>query len=232
MNVSIGVSMASQDTFGSTKVLAKNVNVNVTKGTNVIITGPSGCGKSSLVKVITSIWKPIFGKIYRDPSLFSNSVAQNGRKVGLYVAPQEPYIYEGSFESLLFYNFENEAVDQQRLAHVLDLLELHVLLQRCGGAWKKSHNWPNELSRGEKQRVSLARLFLEKPTLAILDEATSAIDIKMCNKIYNQLKADEITVITVGHYIEHLKPFHDVEWEFKCSSDGDSAMGPCFVVEK
>ena len=87
VNVSIGVSMASQDTFGSTKVLAKNVNVNVRKGTNVIITGPSGCGKSSLVKVITSIWKPIFGKIYRDPSLFSNSVAQNGRKVGLYVAP-------------------------------------------------------------------------------------------------------------------------------------------------
>ena len=62
VNVSIGVSMASQDTFGSTKVLAKNVNVNVRKGTNVIITGPSGCGKSSLVKVITSIWKPIFEK--------------------------------------------------------------------------------------------------------------------------------------------------------------------------
>ena len=235
VDVTIGLSAASQDTFGSTKVfqakaLAKNVNVHVTKGTNVIVTGPSGCGKSSLVKVISNIWKPRVGKIYRDPSLFSSIVGQNNRKVGLYVAPQEPYIYEGSFESLLFYNFENEAVDQQRLAHVLELLELHQLLQRCGGMWKKSHDWPNELSRGEKQRISLARLFLEKPTLAILDEATSAIDIKMCKKIYNQLKADKITVVTVGHYIEHLKAFHDVQWEFKCSSDGDAARGRCSVV--
>ena len=85
------------------------------------------------------------------------------------------------------------------------------------------HDWPNELSRGEKQRLSVARLLLKRPSLAILDEATSALDVSMCEKIYRQFQKDRITVITIAHYMEHLRKFHSVLWKFQVDTNSISS---------
>ena len=211
-NVTIAVPLPgdgdNNNNNNNNEILARNINLKVKRNKNVLITGPSGCGKSSLIKVIGGIWKPLYGTIHL--------VKTNN--TGIYISPQEPYIFQSSFESLLFYNMKQHKYmtdNKKYLLHVMKLLNLNILLNRCNGNWKKLHNWPNELSRGEKQRISIARVLLNKPKLAILDESTSALDVNMVKKIYKQFAIDNITIITVGHYIEHLKGFHHVLWNFQ-----------------
>ena len=70
------------------------------------------------------------------------------------------------------------------------------------------NNWEDLLSLGEQQRVSLVRLILHKPALAILDECTSAIDEAQQERFYRLLRSLKIAYISVGHRPE-LFNFHD-----------------------
>ena len=70
------------------------------------------------------------------------------------------------------------------------------------------NNWDDLLSLGEQQRVSLIRLILHKPALAILDECTSAIDEAQQECFYRLLRSLKIAYISVGHRPE-LFDFHD-----------------------
>ena len=64
------------------------------------------------------------------------------------------------------------------------------------------------LSMGEQQRLAFARLLLTKPNYAILDEATSSLDVKNEELLYNQLQQSNITYISVGHR-STLVDYHD-----------------------
>ncbi|WP_219898734.1 hypothetical protein [Phormidesmis priestleyi] len=66
---------------------------------------------------------------------------------------------------------------------------------------------------GEQQRLTFARLFLNKPNYAILDEATSALDIQNGERLYQQLQASNTTFLSVGHR-STLANYHAVVLEF------------------
>ena len=85
-----GISKTYSSESGVIRVL-DHISLELSKGDFVTISGPSGCGKSSLVKIIAGIWKPLYGTVH-----------QGKVRSGIYIAPQEPYIFQSSFESLLF----------------------------------------------------------------------------------------------------------------------------------
>jgi ABC-type multidrug transport system ATPase subunit len=68
-------------------------------------------------------------------------------------------------------------------------------------------NWEDVLSLGEQQRIGMARLFYHKPLVAILDECTSALNVELEQKFYNQLKALGITYLSVGHRPGNLNEY-------------------------
>lgn len=69
-------------------------------------------------------------------------------------------------------------------------------------------DWGNTLSLGEQQRIGFARVLLSRAVVALLDEATSAVDLETETKLYDLLNEMGITYISIGHR-ESLHNFHD-----------------------
>ena len=82
------------------------------------------------------------------------------------------------------------------------------MLDRAAGDLGRTEDWTNILSLGEQQRISFARIFLNKPQIAFLDEATSAVDERNEQLLYRNLLETGISFVSVGHR-STLKEFHD-----------------------
>ncbi|XP_044156656.1 ATP-binding cassette sub-family D member 3 isoform X1 [Bufo gargarizans] len=172
-------------------LLIRDLNFEVTSGTNVLVCGPNGCGKSSLFRVLGELW-PLFGGSLTKP--------ERGK---LFYVPQRPYMTLGTLRDQVIYPDTQE--DQKRkgisdkvLKEYLDNVQLGQILDREGG-WDIVQDWMDVLSGGEKQRMAMARLFYHKPQFAILDECTSAVSVDVEDYIYSHCKKVGITLFTVSH---------------------------------
>jgi putative ATP-binding cassette transporter len=165
--------------------------------------GPSGCGKSSLLRAIAGLWNSGKGAIVRpasDQILF---------------LPQRPYMVLGTLRDQLLYpntvrTFGEASVEpltlteahleveEQHLKQVLEQVNLAGLDERFGG-FDAEQDWADVLSLGEQQRLTFARLLLNKPKYAILDEATSALDLGNEERLYQHLREKGTTFLSVGH---------------------------------
>eukprot|EP00850_Spirogloea_muscicola_P009682 SM000055S18216 [mRNA] locus=s55:10621:14377:- [translate_table: standard] len=96
-------------------------------------------------------------------------------------------------------NALQEALKEVQLGHLLD---------RCEGLDARVE-WASVLSLGEQQRLALARLLLSKPSLALLDESTSALDEPTEERLYRRVREAGVTLVSVGHR-STLRRFHSV----------------------
>ena len=186
--------------------LLRSLNLSLSAGESCVIVGPSGCGKSSLLRVMARLWKPAPGSGHITlPSLNSNG--------GVFFLPQRPYMINGSLREELMYPTHaapaesmmmgmieqkiGELFKQLNLVHLLDLYGLDAV-----------RSWDDILSLGEQQRVAMVRLLLHKPSVAMLDECTSAVDEHQQEVFYELLRAEGMCFVSVGHRPE-LQRLHD-----------------------
>ncbi|MBD2059144.1 ABC transporter ATP-binding protein/permease [Oculatella sp. FACHB-28] len=168
------------------RTLIKDLSIEIPSGQGLLVMGPSGCGKSSLLRAIAGLWNAGTGKITRpkpDQILF---------------LPQRPYMVMGTLRDQLLYPNTQLQVEDQHLKQVLEQVNLADLDERFGG-FDAEREWADVLSLGEQQRLTFARLLLNKPNYAILDEATSALDLDNEERLYQHLSAMGATFLSVGH---------------------------------
>jgi putative ATP-binding cassette transporter len=104
----------------------------------------------------------------------------------------------GTLRDQLLYPNTHLEVDEQHLKQVLEQVNLADLDERFGG-FDAEQDWADVLSLGEQQRLTFARLLLNKPKYAILDEATSALDLGNEERLYQHLREKGTTFLSVGH---------------------------------
>jgi zinc transport system ATP-binding protein len=182
--------------LGDTLAL-KGVSLDVDRGKFIGLMGPNGGGKTTLLKSIVGLIKPDRGRVILNSPV--------GKTVG-YV-PQEEYIdpdfpvtaYDvvemGLYGSLgLFPRIKEE--HRLRVLEALDLVGMKGHASRGIGA----------LSGGEKQRVSIARAIVGKPSLLLLDEPTTGVDADARDDFYRTLRVLRenlaLTIILASHDIE------------------------------
>ena len=183
-------------TPGEKKILTRNLNFTLPPGKSVLIMGPSGTGKSSLLRTIAGLWPSGGGSIER-PKLNQ-----------LIFLPQRPYMVPGNLRAQLVYPQNEEKADDALIKSALEKVNFTEVLDRVDGDFECTVDWTNVLSLGEQQRVSFARIFLHKPVLAFLDEATSSLDEANERLLYQRLKELGISFVSVGHN-SSLKEYHD-----------------------
>ena len=177
---------------GDGKILS-NLTFEIEKG-GLLITGPSGSGKSSILRSLAGLWTAGSGLITR-PDL-SKAV----------FFPQRPYMILGSLRNQLLYSTHRSGVSDKKLKEVLIRVGLVDVLKRIPN-FDTVMDWPSILSTGEQQRLAFARLLLAKPKLAILDEATTALDSASEEMMYRIVQETAGLYISVG-YRETLEKFH------------------------
>ena len=176
------------------RTLVKNLSFSVEPREGILIMGASGLGKSSLVRAIAGLCNTGCGRIVR-PSLEE-----------IMFLPQRPYMILGSLREQLLYPNAHREIQDQELESVLHQVNLPELLSKVGG-FDAELAWSSVLSIGEQQRLAFARLLLNRPRYALLDEATRALDLQNEKHLYQQLQQSETTFISVGHR-ESLLNYH------------------------
>jgi putative ATP-binding cassette transporter len=176
------------------RTLVENLSLVLPEQQGLLIVGPSGCGKSSLLRAIAGLWSSGSGTLQRpdlDHMLF---------------LPQKPYMILGTLRDQLLYPNPSQAVDDEALNAALQQVNLADLAERFGG-FEATEEWGDVLSLGEQQRLTFARILLNRPDFAILDEATSALDLANEARLYDHLQHIGTTFVSVGHR-ESLNKYH------------------------
>ncbi|MDQ5957560.1 MAG: Cell division ATP-binding protein FtsE [Patescibacteria group bacterium] len=150
-----------------------SINIAIEKGELVSIVGHSGAGKTSLIKLILAEEKPSKGKVsFQSKSihgLSGNPLNEYRRKIGIVFQDFRLLPNKTAFENIAFAMEAAGKTDHDiklDVPHVLDLVDLK----------DKMHNFPHELSGGEKQRVAIARAIVNRPEIIIADEPTGNLD--------------------------------------------------------
>jgi putative ATP-binding cassette transporter len=120
--------------------------------------------------------------------------------------PQRPYMLLGSLREQLLYPLGDRNIGDEGLRAVLARVNLADLPERVGG-FDAELDWGQLLSLGEQQRLAFARLLLAKPGYAFLDEATSALDEANEARLYEQMREEGTTFVSVGHR-PSLRAYH------------------------
>ena len=179
------------------RTLAHNLSFELKPGERLLIMGASGSGKSSLLRTIAGLWQSGRGVIVRPPL---------GRMMFL---PQRPYMIQGSLRAQLLYPLSENDTQDDEIREVLEATNLAELRKRVDDDLTQVVDWANVLSLGEQQRVSFARLLLQKPLIAFLDEATSALDEPNERLLYERLCSLGLTYVSISHR-DTLQEFHDL----------------------
>jgi putative ATP-binding cassette transporter len=194
-----------------------DTDVAIKPGERVLIAGESGTGKSTLVRAIAGLWPWGGGTIE----------VQKGAK--LMLLPQRPYVPIGTLRRAATYPDPADSRSAEEVARAFRRVGLEHLVDRLD----EEAPWDQTLSGGEKQRLAFARIFLHKPDIIVLDEATAALDPKSQDELMAHLseRPEETTLVSVGHRPE-LEAFHSRKITLERRRGGAKLVGDIKLVRR
>ena len=186
-----GVSVTLDD---GTEVVGQT-EVEIGAGEKVLVVGESGTGKSTLVRAVAGLWPWGEGEV----------VVRKG--VRMFFMPQRPYVPMGILKRAVAYPAAIEEVSNDEVVAALTDAGLEHLVDKIH---TEGIPWERTLSGGEQQRLAFAQLFIQRPDVVVMDEATAALDPDTQHRLLSRLaeRLPDAALISVGHRPE-LEAFHD-----------------------
>lgn len=159
-------------------------------GDRIYLRGQNGCGKSSLLKAIAGLWPYGTGRI---------GLRQAAR---MFFAGQDPDVPDRmTLKELVTYPDAADAFSDIAVADVLSRVGLGKFISSIDAELYQGNNWRNVFSGGQRQRLVLARILLQKPDILLLDEAISALDTNAAVDFHLALRErlPDATILAVLH---------------------------------
>lgn len=182
----------------------KDISFHVEPGQTVGIIGATGSGKSSLVNLICRFYDVNQGRVLVDDIDVRNLNLQTLRgNIG--IAMQDVFLFSDTIEGNIAYGNPDCTFEQVQAAAKIANADEFIKEMPEGYDTIIGERGVG-LSGGQKQRISLARAILKDPSIIILDDTTSAIDMETESMIQNELKkiSDERTVFIIAHRISSI----------------------------
>jgi ATP-binding cassette subfamily B protein len=188
-------------TFGYTadRPVLNGIDLSIAAGETFALVGPTGAGKSTIAKLVTRFYDPQVGVVAIDGHDLRDVTLESLRRQ-LGVVPQEPFLFHGTIRDNVA--FARPGADDQDVRAACAAVGLDDLVERLPhGLDTPCHERGSSLSSGERQLLALARAFLARPRVLVLDEATSNLDLRSEAKIEGALDTllEGRTAIVIAH---------------------------------
>ncbi len=185
-------------------LLLNDIKLKIKESDIIAIKGATGSGKSSILKMIIGIYP------YKNYKCYYNGVEQSQishKQIfdSILMVEQTPLLFSASLKEniCMMEEFDNDLLEQ-----VVSICQLDEVVLKYGFD-KKINMDSSNISGGEKQRISIARVLIRKPKILLLDEVTSALDSETANNLAKRIiafvKENNIILITVSHKNEFEK---------------------------
>ncbi|MEW6375361.1 MAG: ABC transporter ATP-binding protein [Thermodesulfobacteriota bacterium] len=187
----------------SPAIIDLNLTINV--GETTAIVGPSGAGKSTIADLVMGLINPDQGKVLADGKLLSPEVMKSWREQIGYV-PQDTFLFHDTLRANLLW--AKPDADEKEIKQSLKFAALEEFILRLPNGLETILGDRGVLiSGGERQRLALARALLRKPSLLILDEATSSLDSENEKRIQNAIEKlhGQMTILVISHRLSTIR---------------------------
>ena len=201
------------------KPLIEHLDLCVKSGQHIAIVGPTGCGKTTLINLLMRFYDTTGGVISVD-GIPVRELTRDSLRGNFGIVLQETWIFKGTVRDNIAYG-KPDASDEEIVA-AAKAAHAHGFISRLKNGYDTVISGGAELSQGQRQLLSIARVMLSPPPMLILDEATSSIDTRTEMRIqsaFNELMrgrtsfvvahrlstirdADLILVMNAGHIVE------------------------------
>ena len=190
--------------YGDTAAL-KNVSFEVKCGQTIGIIGPTGAGKSTLVNLICRFYDATEGEVLIDYTPIKNiDIKQLRSSIGM--AMQDIFLFSDTIEGNIAYG--NPSVSLDKVKDIAKLSEAHGFISEMPEGYDTIIGERGVgLSGGQRQRISLARALITNPSILILDDTTSAVDMETEFKIQKEVNLNNPnrTNFIIAHRISSVK---------------------------
>ncbi|MET3319388.1 UNVERIFIED_ORG: ATP-binding cassette subfamily B protein [Peribacillus simplex] len=184
---------------GSGTPVLKNLSFTVEAGESLAIIGATGSGKTSLFQLIPRLYEVESGSIFIDSQDVKNIPLDSLRKRIGYV-PQEALLFSGSIKNNVAWGKENATMEE--LMTAAKHAQVHETVMKLPKQYETQLGQKGvNLSGGQKQRLSIARALVRRPKILLLDDSTSALDLKTESKLLNALKSYTCTTLIITQKI-------------------------------
>ncbi|KAF5910749.1 hypothetical protein HPG69_004838 [Diceros bicornis minor] len=199
------------------------LSVSVSPGQTLAFVGSSGCGKSTSIQLLERFYDPDQGKVMIDGH-DSKKVNVQFLRSNIGIVSQEPVLFACSIMDNIKYGDNTKEIPMEKVIEAAKQAQLHDFVMSLPEKYETNvGSQGSQLSRGEKQRIAIARAIVRDPKILLLDEATSALDTESEKTVQVALdKAREgRTCIVIAHRLSTIQ-----------NSDIIAVMSQGTVIEK